>query len=492
MMKGRFMQVIGMANNREKIVKLTDLPNYKDLFTGSLEKFGVTSIDNLLQVLKDDQRTALMISAVNGLGPKTIQAWKISLLENDRSSEETAKETKVACSSAESNEAPKEDIAGPVFENIVESVSHEDEKSMNKVMIERNLFCTMEELKEVQRTTTDLLQMNGAKKKGQLASIEYVSRRLTEAGLEVTVDGESGFPTVVATIGEGGLVLWGHLDTERMKGMKRKEQGEFLGDMIHGRGAADMKGAVACMLCAANGLATWNIPFSIVLTTDGLGEPTGAESLAKNPVIHNSIGILVLGPTGIRPIIGQIGYAAVKVRTVGEGSVMKMAAFLKMLTNQIAESSGQLSVKTGLIKGGKKKRPFESPRSCEVILELETLEATVSAIEKMESLLSGMEYEIEVLCQSEMIEFDRSSDLAKILADFTKKEPAFELIHSEAAKIVPVNQKIMICGPGNIVDAVTAQEYVTLSDLERTYEAILNLMDRLSPLEIEVPRLTDQ
>jgi acetylornithine deacetylase/succinyl-diaminopimelate desuccinylase-like protein len=229
-----------------------------------------------------------------------------------------------------------------------------------------------------------------------------------------------------------------------------------------------------------------------VLTTDGLGEQKGAESLAKNPVIHNSIGILVLGPTGIRPIIGQIGYAAVKVRTVGEGSVMKMAAFLKMLTNQIAESSGQLSVKTGLIKGGKKKRPFESPRSCEVILELETLEATVSAIEKMESLLSGMEYEIEVLCQSEMIEFDRSSDLAKILADFTKKEPAFELIHSEAAKIVPVNQKIMICGPGNIVDAVTAQEYVTLSDLERTYEAILNLMDRLSPLEIEVPRLTDQ
>ena len=69
--------------------------------------------------------------------------------------------------------------------------------------------------------------MNGAKKKGLSASVEYISKRLKEAGLEVTVNKESGFPTIVAAKGEGGVVLWGHLDTERMDGMKKKQQGEI-------------------------------------------------------------------------------------------------------------------------------------------------------------------------------------------------------------------------------------------------------------------------
>ena len=84
--------------------------------------------------------------------------------------------------------------------------------------------------------------------------------------------------------------------------MKKKEQGEILGDMVHGRGAANMKGAVAAMIWAANRLSTWKVPFSIALTTDGLGEQKGAESLAKHPAIQNSNGILILGPTNMRPI----------------------------------------------------------------------------------------------------------------------------------------------------------------------------------------------
>jgi acetylornithine deacetylase/succinyl-diaminopimelate desuccinylase-like protein len=275
----------------------------------------------------------------------------------------------------------------------------------------------------------------------------------------------------------------GHLDTDKMKGMKKKEQGDIVGDMICGRGAADMKGAVAVMMCAAKRLTIWGIPFTIVLTTDGLGEQQGAEALARNPVIQNSRGILMIRPTGLKPVAGQVGYAAIKVRTHGSTAVMDMAAFLKMLAGQMEESAGKLAVKTGLIKGGKKKKPFESPDACEVVLEIETTDSTDTSILAIKGLLIGMDYEFEVLCLNDMVEFDLSSELAIALNEQTRNEPAFQLVHSEAAKIVPVNQKIVVWGPGNSLNAASEQEYVTLSDLEMTYETILTLMDRLSPLE---------
>jgi acetylornithine deacetylase/succinyl-diaminopimelate desuccinylase-like protein len=49
--------------------------------------------------------------------------------------------------------------------------------------------------------------------------------------------------------------------------------------------------------------------------------------------------------------------------------------------------------------------------------------------------------------------------------------------------IVPANQRIVIYGPGTMASAVSDQEYVTISELERTYEVILSLVDRLYALE---------
>jgi acetylornithine deacetylase/succinyl-diaminopimelate desuccinylase-like protein len=474
---------MNMEHTSEKILELTDLPNFKVIFAEPLAEFGVTTIDELLLVLKDDARKDSMIAAVKGLGPRTVQSWENALacLENPVDSV-----------------APESDAIPPVeeFENAtsdktqeiaVETKMEQPEEGTESVPVEpeaaRNLFCSMDEFRNIQRTTVDLLRMNGAKKKGQSASVEYVKKRLTEAGLEVTVDEESGFPAIIATKGEGGVVLWGHLDTERRNGMKKKEQGDILGNMIHGRGAANMKGAVASMVCAADRLSTWDVPFSIVLTTDALNEQIAAESISRNQLIQNSKGILILGPTGMRPIIGLPGYAAIKISISGEGSVMKMAAFLERLYEKTEDSSGRFSLKTGLIQGGNKKRPYDSPNSCEITIELETTDATDLAIKMLDDLLAEEEHKIEVICQSEMAEFDVTGELIMAMTESTKKEPLVELTHSEAAKIVPANNRIVIYGPGTMASAVSDQEYVTINELERTYEVILDVVDQLNALD---------
>ncbi len=475
-----------MVNSKEIVIELTDLPNYKNNFTGPLAQIGVSTIDDLRQVLMDEDRTISMISAVKGLGPKTVQDWKSALTASEEPTDGGTGEAEVVLVAAvlEPEETDvvlsevvleAEEVRGPsagegLPPKITGGVPAEPKG-------ERNLSCTMEDLSGIQQTAIDLLRMNGAKKKGLLASVDYVTKRLNAAGLNVTVDKESGAPTILASKGEGGLVLWGHLDTDILDDMEKKEQGVVQGDIIHGRGAANMKGAVAAMICAAERAAAWPVPFSIVLTTDALGDQQGAKELAKSPALQNSKGVLIFGPTGMRPVIGQAGYAAIRVRISGEGAVMQMASFLDLLSGQVQESSGRLAVKVGMIRGGKRKRPFGQARSCEVAMELETMDATDSAIRMINELLTEKDYQIEELCRSEMVEFDRSSDLTRTMTKLTMKEPVFMMVHSEATEIVPMNRKIVICGPGTMANIASDQEFVTLRELEGTYEAILGLID---------------
>jgi acetylornithine deacetylase/succinyl-diaminopimelate desuccinylase-like protein len=474
-----------MVYSKRIITELTDLSYYKDSFTAPLAEFGVTTVDDLSKVLMDNERTASLISAVKGLGPKTVQQWKVILSESEESTEIAESEAEEPTIAPEEREAETE----PVTEELISPADKGEELSDAEVeempttpKFERNIYCTMADLNKIQKTAVDLLQMNGAKKKGLISSVDYVAKELTEAGMEVSVDKEVDCPVIVATKGEEGVVLWGHLDTERLAGMKKKKQGIIQGDMINGRGAANMKGAVAAIICAANRLVSWHVPFSIVLTTDALDQQKGAEAMANDSVIRHSKGIIMFSPTGMRAVIGQYGYAAILVTTYGDGAVMKMASFLKTLTSQIDDSSGSLSVKTGLIRGGRRKMPYAPALSCEVVLEVETRDATDTAIEMIEGILDETEHNVDILCRSEMAEFDRTGDLVAAVTELTKTEPVFEMIHSEASKIVSANQKIVICGPGDIANSLSNQEYVTLSELEKTFEAILSLIDGAEPL----------
>ena len=479
-----------MDSSKGTVENLNDLPNFKESFSVPLAEFGVNTIEDILNVFNDEEKTASMISAVKGLGPRTVLTWKNALKDMETPIQECVVEPQAQPSAEEVPEETEANPEMPKAEEAEEAVAAKeeepspttDEPEIRSTKAERSTYCTMVELKEIERSAKELLRMNGSKKKGIAASLEYVSKRLGDVGMDITVNGESGFPTMVASKGEGGVVLWGHLDTDRMKGMKKKEQGVVASDMIRGRGAADMRGAIAVMLCAANRLTSWNVPFSIILTTDGLGEQKGAEMLARNPIVQNSKGILMVRPTGMKPLSGQVGYAALKVRTHGKTAVMDMASFLKALAGLEEEGSGKLSIKTGLIKGGKKKRPFEAPDTCEVVLELETIEPTGSTISAIKGPLEGIEYEVEVLCQNEMIEFDGSSELANVMKDLTNEELAFQLVQSEAVNLISTNNRIVVWGPGIGSNAAGEHEYVTLSDLERTYEIIMKMMDSMSPL----------
>src|SRR5215208_54110 len=87
---------------------------------------------------------------------------------------------------------------------------------------------------------------------GEAEAARFVAEWFERAGLDVeVVDEENARPSVIATArGRGGgatLLLNGHLDTVGLTGMNEPLTPRVADGRLYGRGAYDMKGAVAAM-----------------------------------------------------------------------------------------------------------------------------------------------------------------------------------------------------------------------------------------------------
>ncbi len=104
----------------------------------------------------------------------------------------------------------------------------------------------------------------------------------------------------------------------------------------------------------------------------------------------------------------------------------------------------------------------------------------------VEDALTGCEHITGVLCRSDPLDFDPSNPVVRAVAESVGSEPTSDIFVTEAEKLVPV-QRVCVCGPGDPRSSCSENEFVTLRDLERTYEMILALVDRSpnlpSPME---------
>ena len=133
-------------------------------------------------------------------------------------------------------------------------------------------------------TALDLLAFDTQNPPGETTAIvEYVGRELVALGMDTTQVGDEDAPGIVGwfpTQPDPDLVFLGHLDTVPFERVQWSVDplGERDGDVIYGRGATDMKGAVAAMLSVARAFeeTAGSAPdVGFVFTTD---EETGGEA----------------------------------------------------------------------------------------------------------------------------------------------------------------------------------------------------------------------
>ncbi|HVU09365.1 MAG TPA: M20 family metallopeptidase [Verrucomicrobiae bacterium] len=299
------------------------------------------------------------------------------------------------------------------------------------------------------------------------------------------------------------ILLAPHLDTVGADGTKFIPQRK--NGRLYGRGACDTKGSVAAMLSALIELAeSKNRPRETEIVFAGLIDEehtqAGSRALAKNFKADLAI---VGEPTKLQVVTAHKGSLWLELETrgkaahgatpqLGKNAILEMAKIVTALETDYAarlrkrkhKLLGVATVNVGTISGGA--QPNIVPDFCKIAIDRRTL--------------SG---ETNVSVQREIKEFLHAKNLSARIAD-KKLAPALPL---ETNHKLPLVQKFMnrvgqtkpvgvdffcdaavlsaggipsvVFGPGNIAQAHTADEWISLSELERGKNLLLRFLNSL-------------
>lgn len=292
------------------------------------------------------------------------------------------------------------------------------------------------------------------------------------------------------------LLLNGHLDTVGVAGMDRPFSGRIEEGRLHGRGAADMKAGVACILTAARELAREETPGELIvaLTADEEHASLGMQALASSGV--RADGAVVCEPTGLAVMPAHKGFLWVEARVAGRAAhgsrpdegvdaIARAGHLLTALEDEARrlgrETShpllGSASVHAGTISGGT--APSVYPSRCDLVLERRTLprETKDGVMAEMEAMVArakrscpDMEARLAPGLYRAGTEVPADSPLVTALAEECRREGLPGAVAGMSAWVDAcfLNQSgtPAVCfGPGSIAQAHTDDEWVAVSEI---------------------------
>jgi acetylornithine deacetylase/succinyl-diaminopimelate desuccinylase-like protein len=343
-------------------------------------------------------------------------------------------------------------------------------------------------------TLLDLLSKPSTYGQDKSEIIGYAMDWFSELGMSVTLHGQESVPAICATNGSGGLILSGHLDTVPIGSGWEREQGEMVGGRIYGRGAADMKGAVAAMLHSSVELMRDDLRFSVFLTTDEEEKMTGAFALAEHDLVSEANGILVGEPTDLLPAYKEKGISRFRLTTygtaahasqpwLGENAIQKMSTLLERLNKWARapdDPTEDMTLCVSMIKGGTKSNIV--PDRCEV--DIDARFPKPLTYQKVRTIimdqLKGGDYDIHMLYELEAYEADPESAIAQAAKEVTGSELVTVPYATEAPIYASFNGNVLVCGPGAMTMAHADDEFVERWQLERAIEIYSSLARKLA------------
>jgi len=373
---------------------------------------------------------------------------------------------------------------------------------------------------EVVKLTQDLISIESHQEvRGREAkAAQYLLGWYKDAGIEVVAQPVEGkrvnIIAKIPGIGHGpSLMLNGHLDTVPAGSMKRPFDPYIEEGVLHGRGACDMKGAVAAMCCAVKGIHQSEVRLDGDLYFSGVvGEETGSpgirELTEKGPLSDYAI---VGEPTGLRIGLAHKGFIFIEVEIGGRSghgsrpeqgvnAVSFAARFVTRLEEDLGGSLqekshpllGHSTLSVGKIAGGTE--PNVIPDHCRVQIDYRYLpgETSQGVIASVKGILDGLHrgfpgitydiHEIEqfLLLPHAPLETAEGARIPQALATSIKqklgRKPEFVGLPywSDGAALAQHGVQTIICGPGDISKAHGPQESVEVKQLK---EAVSLYMD---------------
>ncbi|MDV2968833.1 M20/M25/M40 family metallo-hydrolase [Nitratireductor aquimarinus] len=335
--------------------------------------------------------------------------------------------------------------------------------------------------------------------------------------------GRAGLFASLGPEGPGGVLLSGHLDVVPVDGELWTSDPFTLSPRdgrAYGRGAADMKGFVACALAAFEATAgnTLAAPLKLVLSFD---EEAGCLGIAEMlPHLNPSIGLadlcIVGEPTEMRLVTGHKGKASYRVECYGGSGHSALAPTLPSALHMAADVIGILRrIQAELASAERPSPGYAVPHST---LHAGVLSGGVAL--NMVPERATLECELRYLPQNGLDETERCllDEIAALAdrnrADFSREDIGIEVTRTshypglgtglsvalqdyllrlgadgvagpvdfgtEAGYLAELGMPVVICGPGRIAQAHQPDEFVALDQLSQCSAMLDRLVDSLA------------
>jgi len=271
---------------------------------------------------------------------------------------------------------------------------------------------------------------------GEKDIAEAIAARLRKTpGITVELqDAGDGRPNVIASVGSGSgrtLMLNGHIDTVGVAGMEDPYSGRVEGNRLYGRGADDMKAAMAAALVLLETIANaGDFPGKLIVTfvVDEEHSSIGTEAICREIERWKPDAALILEATGLNLCIAHKGFVWATITTLGfaaHGSRYEVGidaiAHMGRVLSKLEQYSRDLearephplvgppSMHASLIRGGQELSSY--PEKCELEIERRTIpgESRESVTRELQEILDALASEDEQFEASLEIGLSRDS-----------------------------------------------------------------------------------
>jgi acetylornithine deacetylase len=297
-----------------------------------------------------------------------------------------------------------------------------------------------------------------------------------------------------------------HTDTvPSAKGWSLALQPVLRGELLHGCGACDVKGFLACLLTAAESPnVQWRNGLRIVLTADEEIGCIGSKQLIASNILRPKR--LVVGePTSLRVARAGKGYCLARVTILGREAhsalpgqgvsaiyaAAHLVSALEQLSHQLAAETRSLfdppftTLNVGTIEGGSAKNII--PGRAELLVEWRPIpgappDRIPTAIQEMLQHLQvqykGLHGSLTLLRQEAGFETAAESHLVRSIEKETEQPATSIPFGSEASAWSAVAEEVVVFGPGDMLTAHSDRECVPLDELATAVQVLRDMMQR--------------
>ena len=355
-----------------------------------------------------------------------------------------------------------------------------------------------------------LVGFDTTSRESNLQLITYVQGYLAEHGVtcELIHNAEGSKANLLATIGPTsvpGIVLSGHTDVVPVDGQAWRVPPFTLTERegkLYGRGTADMKGYIACVLALVPDLVATPLqrPVHIALSYDEEVGCLGVRSML--PLFEQApvkpLLCIIGEPTELKPVLGHKGKLAMRCAVHGEACHSAYAPYGVNAIEHAADLIGELgrigqrlreqqdprfdppftTVQTGVINGGKALNIV--PEQCTFDFEVRALPqldpvtvadalqtyASEQVLPRMRAVSEQSAIHFTELSAYPGLVTDPRSEAAELIAAFSgSRDFGTVAFGTEGGLFDAVGIPTVVCGPGSMDQGHKPDEFVSVEQL---------------------------